>query len=198
MKLDDHARRRRPRRLTEEERTLWQHVARSVTPLRQPVVETAPSLEELARQPAPQPSLSPPRPAHAPSAHHRLAPAAKPPQAPALAPLDRRLRQRLARGSETIDARIDLHGMTQGEAHGALLHFLRRAQTDNAKVVLVITGKGTFDRHPDRERGVLRRQVPHWLRLPEFRALVVGFESAAIGHGGEGALYLRVRRKRPG
>jgi DNA-nicking Smr family endonuclease len=134
-----------------------------------------------------------------PSAPRRVTPAPKPAPncAPAPAPLERRLKQRLARGSASIDARIDLHGMTQSQAHGALLHFLRRAQADNAKVVLVITGKGTFDRHADRERGVLKRQVPLWLRLPEFRSFVVGFENAAISHGGEGALYLRLRRKRP-
>jgi DNA-nicking Smr family endonuclease len=61
--------------------------------------------------------------------------------------------------------------------------------------VLVITGKGrASDSNP--ERGVLRRQVPHWLGLPEFRSFVVGFEEAHIGHGGEGALYVRVRRVR--
>ena len=61
-------------------------------------------------------------------------------------------------------------------------------------LVLVITGKGA--RAAEGERGVLKRQVPHWLGLPEFRALVIGFENAHIAHGGEGALYVRVRRAR--
>ncbi len=123
-------------------------------------------------------------------------PAAKPkPKEPALAPIDRRAKQRLARGTQAIDARIDLHGRTQGEAHAALLRFLHRAQANGAKTVLVITGKG---RTPVSERGVLKRQVPMWLALPEFRSLVVGFGDAAIGHGGEGALYVRVRRARSG
>ena len=74
-----------------------------------------------------------------------------------------------------------------------LLRFLHRAQTNGAKTVLVITGKGG---RSDSGRGVLKRQVPMWLALPEFRALVVGFADAAIGHGGEGALYVRVRRVR--
>ncbi len=204
MKLDDHAKRRRPRRLTEDERVLWRHVARSVTPLRRPAmdIDRPPGEVELRDLVPPVPPAPPPRPISAPPAPRRLAPAPKPAQtqvpAPALAPLERRLKQRLARGSEAIDARIDLHGLTQSEAHGALLHFLRRAQADDAKVVLVITGKGKFDQYGDRERGVLRRQVPLWLRLPEFRVFVVGFENAAIGHGGEGALYLRLRRKRSG
>jgi DNA-nicking Smr family endonuclease len=128
-----------------------------------------------------------------PAAVRKAAPAPKP--TPALAPLDRRQKQRLARGREAIDARIDLHGRTQSEAHHALLQFLRHAQTDGAKFVLVITGKGARG-DASGERGVLKRQVPHWLRLPEFRAYVVGFEDAHIGHGGAGALYVRVRRGR--
>ena len=72
-----------------------------------------------------------------------------------------------------------------------LLRFLRTARERDARLVLVITGKGRGG-----EMGVLRRQVPQWLGLPEFRDLVVGFEDAAITHGGEGALYVRVRRTR--
>jgi DNA-nicking Smr family endonuclease len=115
---------------------------------------------------------------------------------PPLAPLGRRLKQKIGRGSEPIDGRIDLHGMTQASAHSALAHFLRRAQHDGARVVLVITGKGKVGADPHAERGVLKRQVPLWLEGAEFRALVIGFEAAAIGHGGEGALYVRVRRGR--
>jgi DNA-nicking Smr family endonuclease len=64
--------------------------------------------------------------------------------------------------------------------------------------VLVITGKGKRGEGDERERGVLRRQVPHWLAQPEFRDLVIGFEDAHVAHGGEGALYVRVRRQRGG
>ena len=81
----------------------------------------------------------------------------------------------------------------EAAAHRALLGFLRSAHRAQARLVLVITGKGTFGTG---ERGALKRQVPMWLNLPEFRAIVVGFESAAIGHGGEGALYVRLRKKR--
>src|SRR5439155_27262320 len=102
------------------------------------------------------------------------------------------MKQRVARAKEAIDGRLDLHGLTQSEAHAALLRFLRAASSRGARLVLVITGKGA--RAGDGERGVLKRQVPQWLGLPEFRALVVGFEEAHIAHGGEGALYVRVRR----
>ena len=113
---------------------------------------------------------------------------------PPLAPLGRRLKQRVARGREPIDARLDLHGFTQTQAHAALLRFLRHAQADGVRMVLVVTGKGTSKGGETHERGVLKRQVPLWLSLPEFRSLVVGFEDAHIGHGGAGALYVRLRR----
>ena len=136
-----------------------------------------------------------------PSARPRAAPVPDP-SPPVLTPLDRRFKQRVARGRQPIDARIDLHGMTQREAHAALLRFLHRAQADGARIVIVVTGKGSgraargsADDLP-RERGVLRRQVPMWLALPEFRPLVVGFVDAHAGHGGEGALYVRLRRAR--
>jgi DNA-nicking Smr family endonuclease len=113
--------------------------------------------------------------------------------APALVPLGRRVKQRVARGRDPIDARIDLHGHTQKQAHVALGRFLQRAQADGARMVLVVTGKGGT-RNTGSERGVLKRQVPMWLSLPEFRSFVVGFEDAHVGHGGEGALYVRLRR----
>ncbi len=104
------------------------------------------------------------------------------------------MKKRVARGKDEIDGRLDLHGLTQSEAHAALLRFLRTASSRGARLVLVITGKGA--RAAEGERGVLKRQVPHWLGLPEFRALVIGFEDAHIAHGGEGALYVRIRRTR--
>jgi DNA-nicking Smr family endonuclease len=117
---------------------------------------------------------------------------------PPLSPLERRLKQRVARGREPIEARLDLHGLTQIEAHAALVRFLRRAQADGARIALIVTGKGTGrgERDGAIERGVLKRQVPLWLSLPEFRPLIVGFEDANVTHGGQGALYVRLRRAR--
>jgi DNA-nicking Smr family endonuclease len=84
--------------------------------------------------------------------------------------------------------------MTQARAHRALSGFLHRSHGDGLTFVLVITGKGKVG--AESERGVLRRQVPQWLSQPEFRTFVVGFEEAHIGHGGAGALYVRIRRSR--
>jgi DNA-nicking Smr family endonuclease len=179
----------RRRKLSEEERDLWGRITRSIAPLRR-----KPTLADPAEAAA-----TPNKPKPAPSARpHAAVVSATPNPVPRLQPLDRRQKQRLARGTESIDARIDLHGKTQGEAHLALLRFLRGAQADGAKYVLVITGKGARATDMWSERGVLKRQVPLWLRLPEFHRYVVGFEQANIGHGGEGALYVRVRRPRAG
>ena len=178
----------RRRQLTEDERALWAGVTRSVAPLRpRPKAKGSAAVATDAKPASAKAS---------PAQSHTPAQAAKPapPRAPPLAPLGRRQKQRVARGRDAIDARIDLHGMTLAQAHLALLRFLRRAQADGAKIALVVTGKGARDRTG--ERGALRREVPMWLGLAEFRAYVVGFEDAHIGHGGEGALYVRVRRGR--
>jgi DNA-nicking Smr family endonuclease len=182
----------RRRKLSEEERDLWGRITRSIAPLRRkPMLADPVDAAEAAATPnKPKPALS--------ARPHAAVVGATPSPVPRLQPLDRRQKQRLARGTEAIDARIDLHGKTQGEAHLALLRFLRGAQADGAKYVLVITGKGARATDMWSERGVLKRQVPLWLRLPEFHRYVVGFEQAHVGHGGEGALYVRVRRPRAG
>ena len=183
MTADDVKPRRR--RLTAEEHTLWSRITRSVAPLRrQPVPATATPVPSPPGKTKPAPSLRP----HPPSQDKA------PPPAPRLEPLDRRVKQRLARGRDPIEARIDLHGRTQDEAHAALFQFLRKAQDQGVRFALVITGKGARARDEWSERGVLKRQVPLWLRLPEFRVYVVGFEPAHVGHGGEGALYVRIRK----
>jgi DNA-nicking Smr family endonuclease len=182
----------RPKRaLSEEERSLWDSVARQVKPLRKKPRPAKAQTSEHASHPTvakPAPPPQPIAPAQAPKP-------AKLPPVPPLAPFGRRERSRLSRGTNEIDARLDLHGMTQTRAHRALFGFLQRAHHDGLTFVLIITGKGRVS-GAEAERGVLRRQVPHWLSLPEFRSLVVGFEEAHIGHGGEGALYVRIRRSR--
>jgi DNA-nicking Smr family endonuclease len=175
---------RRKRNLSEEERALWESVATQTKPLR----KKPRSADAVANLPgAEPPAANKPAPAPKPL---KIAPKLEPPP---LAPLGRRERSQLSRGRKEIEARLDLHGMTQARAHRALSSFLQRAHRDGFTFVLVITGKGRTT-GPESERGILRRQVPQWLGLPEFRSLVVGFEEAHIGHGGEGALYVRIRR----
>jgi DNA-nicking Smr family endonuclease len=180
---------RRKRSLSEEERALWESVAKQINPLRKR--PRAAKLEAAEAPVSPKPAAS--VGSHPPAKISRP-PKPEVPAAPPLAPLGRRERSQLSREKKQIDARLDLHGMTQTRAHHALSGFLQRAHYDGLTFVLVITGKGKIG--AESERGVLRRQVPQWLSLPEFRALVVGFEEAHIGHGGEGALYVRIRRSR--
>jgi len=183
----------RRRQLSDEDAALWTGFTRSITPLRPP--KSAKPIAKTSATSSATPAVAG-APAPAQPRSRAVAPRETPPPAPPLAPLGRRLKQRVARGREPIDARIDLHGMTQHEAHAALLRFLHRAQANGAKTALVVTGKGKSAAHRDAasERGVLKRQVPLWLALPEFRPLIVGFDDAHVGHGGEGALYVRLRR----
>jgi DNA-nicking Smr family endonuclease len=172
-----------------------ERVARQTKPLRKkPRAAKAQAASPDAEAPAVAKQVASPKPLP----RTAIARAPKPEVAPApppLAPLGRRERSQLSRGRKEIDARLDLHGMTQTRAHRALSSFLQRAHSEGLTFVLVITGKGRTT-GAESERGVLRRQVPQWLSLPEFRSLVVGFEEAHIGHGGEGALYVRIRRSR--
>ena len=183
---------RRKRALSEEERDLWDSVAKQTRPLRRKRVvkvavdPPAPAIETPAKAAATKPRLR--------SAATPPIKPVTPPPAPPLA-LGRRERSQLSRGKKEIDARIDLHGMTQTRAHHALQAFLHRCHHDGCSFVLVITGKGRTV-GPESERGILRRQVPLWLGLPEFRGFVVGYEQAGIGHGGEGAIYVRIKRAR--
>jgi DNA-nicking Smr family endonuclease len=181
---------RRKRALSEEERALWESVTRQTKPLRKKhraaePHRASPKVEShiAAKAVNPPKLLSP-----------ATTPAPAKPVVPPLAPLGRREKAQLSRGRKDIEARLDLHGMTQARAHRALSGFLHRAHGDGLTFVLVITGKGKIG--AESERGVLRRQVPQWLSQPEFRAFVVGFEEAHIGHGGAGALYVRIRRSR--
>jgi DNA-nicking Smr family endonuclease len=174
----------RLRCLSVEEVELWLAATRDVAP----------------RQGAnvPEPSRAPPKIQKSPVKSEVISTptaAAPAPRIPGLAPLERRTRQKLARGAIPVDAAIDLHGLRQQEAHHALHGFLSRAQREGAKIVLVVTGKGENRPAEGFETGVLRRAVPLWLHAPEWRNLVVGFEEATRTHGGAGALYVRLRRR---
>jgi DNA-nicking Smr family endonuclease len=175
------------RGLSDEEIEVWTTVTRSIKPLKRVrrAIKAEAAIATTPRKAPLKPVVSKPQPA-TPSPAKREPPAIVPKAAPKVASLTRREKQRAARGHDAIDGRLDLHGHTQDEAHGALLRFLRRASASEMRLVLVITGKS----------GVLRQQVPLWLSTAEFRGLVISAESAAIRHGGDGALYIRVRRGR--
>jgi len=189
--------------LSTDDRILWGKVARSTRPMpgrmeevealeqalaaeeeeaEKPVIkEAAPALrkgatthtfEDMTYQAPPQPKPAPGRPQ----------------------PLERPVKRKIAKGRLELEARIDLHGMFQDEAHGLLHAFIQRAFDRGLRHVLVITGKGASMGSD----GALKRFVPMWFGKPEFRHLISSWETAAQNHGGDGALYVRLARRRGG
>ncbi|GGF76342.1 DNA mismatch repair protein MutS [Azorhizobium oxalatiphilum] len=203
----------RKRPLKDEERALWEHVIRSVAPLR-PKRKVAALPPPLVPEALPENALPPDEvlaakaPAKTATVKPAIARKAMVPVVPAPPPLSRiepKVRRKLNRGADA-DARLDLHGLTQAAAHRRLHLFIVEAQAQGHSLVLIITGKGgqeeafgaSFTHGLDGGRGVLRRAVPQWLTDPMLRPYVVGFENAARHHGGDGALYVRIRRRRSG
>jgi DNA-nicking Smr family endonuclease len=210
------------RRLSAEDEALWHAVAGSIEPLARKR-SRVPDVEPMATGPVGRESRGgsdkasgaakrgagsraegsgKPHPSPTP-AHKPVAPVPRP-TAPPLAEFERRKARRIAAGHTDIQARIDLHGLRQSEAHHRLTAFVHRAAANGLSTVLVITGKGgrrtasnadDFDGYGARDEGVLRRAVPMWLAEPELRALVVSYTSASPRHGGTGALYVHLRRK---
>ena len=174
-----------------DEQKLWAMVAATVHPKPGRDAERlAQALAEPAKAEAPKKSgggkVADPA-ARLPLAEARPAP--RPPMRLEAGPIEPRRKQRIARERDVIGARIDLHGMDQDRARAALEAFVLRAWDDGWRAVLVITGKGT------RGDGVLRRRAPEWLGGPALRGVVAGISEAHRRHGGEGALYVALKRR---
>lgn len=206
---------RRPA-LSAEDRSLWDHVAASVEKGRsgkprvpdveppqidQPEEATPPARASLHRGQTRTPRTE--RPAKREAAPLPPSPLPRSASAAAEVPgVDRRKARRIATGAIEIEARLDLHGMTQSAAHARLIGFVQSAAAKGMRTVLVITGKGGARQQPpsggawweSEEIGILRRSVPRWLAEAPLRAVVIGCQPAAPRHGGEGALYVLLRR----
>lgn len=203
-----------PDHLSDEDRRLWEHTAKSLQPVRnlkdRMVFSKADHEDGKALfAPSAANSAGGGKPANEQLSRARTASRpniarAPKPVVPPIADFDPKAARKLRSGRSRIEARIDLHGMRQNEAHSALRAFLWSAHRRGAKWVLVITGKGARSRgKPEHaedvlfgmrsERGVLRQNVPRWLSEPDLRAIVVSFQTAAFQHGGEGALYVELR-----
>ena len=178
---------RRPARpseakLSEDDRVLWNLVARTAKPLKGRMAVDIPDIPTEAKPMQTQPAQ--------PVANQ--AGAAKPKTQHVAHALDEPTLDTLSKGRLPIEGRVDLHGLTQDEAYSLLFSFLHRAHAGGIRYVLVITGKGSSSGGD----GVLRRAVPAWLSTPAFRPLVSSHDHAARNHGGSGALYIRLRRLR--
>lgn len=190
--------RKRKRELAPEERLLWDVVTSRVTPLRRAGAATSPAMSAL---PAPQATTEPLTTfAVAAAVHPKISKNDVP--APTMQMLARKERRAIVRGRATIEGKLDLHGMRQAEAHGALKRFLMSSAAAGRRTVLIVTGKGGAD-HSEahlwtgerQARGVLRRLTPMLLDSPDMRDIVLGYEPADPRHGGVGALYVRLRKK---
>jgi len=188
---------------------IWRHTAATIEPLKRAKPRFHPASDAVkagGTVSRPKSSVEPERPPVKPRSAHAHPEVSRPKpsaaKAPELALFDRNTVRKLRGGRAEIEARVDLHGMRQDEAHVALRSFLFSCQRRGLRFVLVITGKGKSNGRSlsdagdsDRERGVLKRNVPRWLDEPDLRAIVVSFTVAAIQHGGEGAMYVHLRSK---
>lgn len=196
--------RKRARGLRPEERRLWESYSEGMRP-RLPGRDDTSEKNPPASAQDPGPTARPPEPAPLPA--FRVGEAARGKGSVAVtsaAPawerpvrMDGKAHGKMKKGRLRPDARIDLHGMNVEEAHGALISFILSRQAQGARLVLVITGKGSAGDGPAPvERGVLRRQVPHWLQLPPLGTAVLDIAPAHRRHGGDGAYYVYLRRLR--
>jgi DNA-nicking Smr family endonuclease len=173
------------RRLTAEERRLWRFAVRDAVPL--PGHDLPPEPEPPPPPPEPVPARpqAPPPPKPAPKA------APPPPELGLLNNMDHRTADRLRRGRFVIDAHLDLHGLTQAQAHAMLASLVHRCWMEGRRCLLVITGKGYSS-----GGGVLKQNVPRWLAEPALARMVLAIQPAQPKDGGEGALYILIRRRR--
>ena len=206
-------RRKTSRRLSADERDLWHRVTQDAAPLRKSrpgVTQDTMATDMPSVDPRPEGGAAPRALRAATRPKQMSSPQNQAPSAhtvPPLTGLDRRMTQRLGRGQLEVEATLDLHGHTQERAYTALASFLTRARGRGLRLVLIITGKGEspYARHtlhgndfynvPERP-GILRAALPRWLEESRFRAIVAGFQPAHPRHGGGGAFYVRLRKKR--
>lgn len=190
------------RKLSDEDRRLWAQVTRDVTPLRERPEDVRTAWTQRRQEPVRQPAVppSPPPEPLFPEQHESGARG-----------VDRRRLRKLARGSDLPDSRVDLHGLDRMAAYAQLVRHLESALRRGDRCVLVITGKGgrrfaqrgdlppEFRRRSDfaTGNGILRNAVPQWLDSPPLRNIVSGYASSHARHGGDGALYVMLRRRRP-
>lgn len=199
--------RRGRRGLSDDDKALWEQTASTVTPMEKGTLLFRADPDRAPPAPAKKPAPAPARPeyfrigAKASGQKSTLDTAAPIADQLSNAPveMDKKAFQNLKRGKKAPEARIDLHGMTLAQAHPALNRFVSESYAKGLRLILVITGKGK-DRDsggPIPERfGALRHQVPDWLRQGGMAHMVLQIAPAHRRHGGGGAYYVYLRRRR--
>ena len=164
-----------------EDDDLWEFVTRDVKPLEGKTVQKTPKKSKpVVKQKPKSPT---------PETHH--------PKSISGDGLDRRTDDRLRKGQIPIDAKLDLHGMTQDQAYAALKNFVLKSHSQDKRMLLIITGKGQKNRDPLAPKtGIIKQRAPEWLSEPELKNLILKTHPAKAKHGGDGALYVLLRRKR--
>ncbi|PTV95246.1 DNA-nicking Smr family endonuclease [Rhodobacter aestuarii] len=199
---------KRRRLLSAEEREVWEKVAATTHSMH----KRAPISAETEPEPAEKHGHHPPKKPRFEMKDFQIGPSApdlgwRVDMAPSLSEqlhrqpvvMDRKTHRNMTRGKLEPEAKIDLHGMTMAQAHPALIRFVMQSRDRDCRLILVITGKGKrgLDDGPIPQRqGVLRHQVPQWLRLPPLGTVVMQVTEAHLKHGGSGAYYVYLRRTR--
>jgi DNA-nicking Smr family endonuclease len=162
---------------------LWLQTIKKVKPLDSRVIQPQPLVAEQPHEP--QPSTFVPKPINAtPKAELKVA---------AREGIDKNQRRRMDRGDIPIEDRIDLHGLTRDEASTVLEHFIEKAYSEGKRMLLVITGKGYKSKY---NKSVLKQELPHWLNRANLHGKILRFSTAQPKHGGDGAYYILLKRKR--
>ena len=190
------------RKLKSEEVELWQQIAKSATPLKLPknvnsVAKPQSKIAEVKNDQFQLNRFEIGEKATQKSVQNDLKPSISTALDSAPVQMDYKSFKKMKRGKSTPEATFDLHGMTVAQAHSALIHFLMTSYTRNMRLVLVITGKGKFQKDTGpipRQVGILRHQVPQWLRMPPLRDKVLQVTEAHGKHGGSGAYYVYLRK----
>jgi DNA-nicking Smr family endonuclease len=190
------------RKLKSDEVELWQQIAKSATPLKLPknvntVAKPQSKIAEVENDQFQLNRFEIGEKATQKSVQNDLKPSISTALDSAPVQMDYKSFKKMKRGKSTPEATFDLHGMTVAQAHSALIHFLMTSYTRNMRLVLVITGKGKFQKDTGpipRQVGILRHQVPQWLRMPPLRDKVLQVTEAHGKHGGSGAYYVYLRK----
>lgn len=190
------------RKLNSDEVELWEQVAKSATPLKLPqniktVAKPKPKKTIKQTEKFELNNFEVGEKVAQKSAKNDLKPSISTALENAPVQMDYKSFKKMKRGKSTPEATFDLHGMTVAQAHSALIHFLMTSYSRNMRLVLIITGKGKFQKDTGpipRQVGILRHQVPQWLRMPPLRDKVLQVSEAHGKHGGSGAYYVYLRK----